>query len=150
MIQFIYTKDNRYSVKAYFRHELEMEHLNAIKAVEMQVDVEKLYEDDTFKDYPLDMVFFLMFDGSVIGCCCLQTLNDNSAITNVAVLKNYHGTGLSAFMVRKAIEMAGSKNVITQCETDNIAAAKLYERLGFKYLSTLKYSNGKTGMVLKK
>jgi ribosomal-protein-alanine acetyltransferase len=73
--------------------------------------------------------------GQIIGLCGVQNIQGDGEITNVSVDKNMRGEGVGYKMMRQLLERGrgiGIVNYTMEVRSSNVAARKLYEKLGFK------------------
>lgn len=73
--------------------------------------------------------------GQIIGLCGVQNIQGDGEITNVSVDKNMRGEGVGFKMMRQLLERGrgiGIVNYTMEVRSSNVAARKLYEKLGFK------------------
>lgn len=73
--------------------------------------------------------------GKVVGYCGTWIVIDEAHITNVAMLPEYRGKGLGEAIMKKLIEVAKEKGVITmtlEVRVSNHVAQSLYRKLGFQ------------------
>ena len=78
--------------------------------------------------------FCLEKDGRVIGYMGLWFIIDEGHITNVAIDSAYRGQGLGEVLIRHVMtEMfnEGMERMTLEVRVSNVAAKRLYERLGF-------------------
>ncbi len=73
-------------------------------------------------------------DGAVVGCCGFWQSFEDADICNVAVQKDYRKKGIAQRMLTVLMEAAGGRGVLhftLEVRSGNIAAVRLYEKLGF-------------------
>lgn len=73
--------------------------------------------------------------GKVIGLCGVQNIQGDGEITNVSVAKDMRGEGVGYKMMRQLLERGrgiGIENYTMEVRSQNAAARRLYEKLGFK------------------
>jgi len=71
----------------------------------------------------------------IIGLCGVQNIQGDGEITNVSVSKDMRGEGVGYKMMRQLLERGrgiGIDNYTMEVRSQNTAARKLYEKLGFK------------------
>lgn len=76
----------------------------------------------------------LEFDGKVVAYIGLWQVYDEGHITNVAVLPNYRGLGLSKILLTNVFDECIDKGILRltlEVRESNEVAIKLYENLGF-------------------
>ena len=73
--------------------------------------------------------------GKVIGLCGVQNIQGDGEITNVSVAKDMRSEGVGYKMMRQLLERGrgiGIENYTMEVRSQNAAARRLYEKLGFK------------------
>ncbi|CAM4038195.1 ribosomal protein S18-alanine N-acetyltransferase [Mesobacillus zeae] len=74
-------------------------------------------------------------DQQTVGYGGMWIIVDEAHITNIALLPEYRGLGLGEALMRKMMEIAADKGVITmtlEVRVSNQPAQSLYRKLGFK------------------
>jgi ribosomal-protein-alanine N-acetyltransferase len=74
-------------------------------------------------------------DGEIIGYCGMWMIVDEAHITNIALLPEYRGRGMGETLLRGMMQAAktyGAKKMTLEVRVSNVAAQKLYEKLGFE------------------
>lgn len=72
--------------------------------------------------------------GEVAGCCGVRNLIGEGEITNVAVKETFRGRGVAEAMLTALMEegkKAGISAYTLEVRAGNVAAVRLYEKLGF-------------------
>ncbi|HWQ88756.1 MAG TPA: ribosomal protein S18-alanine N-acetyltransferase [Desulfitobacteriaceae bacterium] len=78
--------------------------------------------------------FCLIADGQVAGYIGLWYILDEGHVTNIAISPLYRGRGRAEFLLRTVMQnmfIKGIKRMTLEVRVSNLAARKLYERLGF-------------------
>ncbi len=78
--------------------------------------------------------FCLVAAGQVIGYMGLWFILEEGHITNIALSPEYRGKGLGEFLIRSVMQTMnrdGMERMTLEVRESNLAARKLYERLGF-------------------
>ena len=82
---------------------------------------------------------FEAWDNSIliglVGCYLNDNINYNGHISNVSVIKEYHGKGIAKKLLATTIKKAsqlGMKSITLEVESTNNAAIKLYKNIGFE------------------
>lgn len=73
--------------------------------------------------------------GRIIGLCGVQNIQGDGEITNVSVAKDMRSEGVGYKMMRQLLERGrgiGIENYTMEVRSQNAAARRLYEKLGFK------------------
>lgn len=85
-------------------------------------------------------VFFGATVGHTLaGYVGMQLLYDEGSITNIGVLPAFRRRGIGEELMRKMIEYAqqnGAARILLEVRESNLAAQRLYARLGFEVLGT--------------
>jgi ribosomal-protein-alanine N-acetyltransferase len=88
----------------------------------------------------------------VLGYCGMQLLTDEAHITNVAVDIAYRRRGVATRLLIELLREArarGAASATLEVRTDNIAAQRLYARLGFRPVGTRpKYYDAATDALI--
>src|SRR6056297_1062972 len=82
----------------------------------------------------LSAYFVVEAAGRIIGYCGMWFILDEAHITNIAVQKSFRGKGIGAMLVGCLLEEALKKGIgklTLEVRDSNIAARKLYEKMGF-------------------
>jgi N-acetylglutamate synthase-like GNAT family acetyltransferase len=93
---------------------------------------------DPFKEIvqPGGQIFFVIFDGEVLGTCAVMKLNAQTyELAKMAVSTKAQGRGYSKLLMISAIEFArenGAERLILLSNTRLGAAIALYEKFGFR------------------
>ncbi len=80
-------------------------------------------------------------NGCIVGYSASVLRGSEGHIISIAVHPNYRGIGIGEKLLMKSIKRLkdlGAKRVILEVKVDNIRALKLYQKLGFKIVKTLK------------
>lgn len=88
-------------------------------------------------------------DNNVVGYAGIYPSGD---ITNIAVLPEYRGRGLGELLVKSILNLAlqmDMDKVFLEVRRSNIAAIRLYEKCGFKQISSRKryYEDGEDALI---
>ncbi len=78
--------------------------------------------------------FYVAVDTEIVGYCGIHNFGGDGEITNVAVHKNYRGKQIAFSLLNYAMEdfvKDGVENFTLEVRATNVAAIKLYEKLGF-------------------
>ncbi len=98
---------------------------------------------------------FILEKNDIIAVIQFWSLFEESEITLVAVKKEFQNQGYGKILIERTFEYLKEKNVKSvylEVAIDNEPAKKLYEKLGFKFLTIRQkyYTNGKDAIVMKK
>jgi ribosomal-protein-alanine N-acetyltransferase len=134
------------------------EDLPQLITIEKQVHVAPWTEEHFSAELskPYSRVYVLTDDDTdsrIAGYIVCWMMFDNCQILNLAVDLPFRGLGMAKFMVRKAISLAGNKEIkklILEVRKLNMPAIQLYQGLGFTITHILKgfYSNGEDAYQL--
>ncbi|MDM7274147.1 ribosomal protein S18-alanine N-acetyltransferase [Sulfurihydrogenibium azorense] len=107
------------------------------------------------KKSDLFKTFFLEDNSEIVGIIQFWYLFDEAEITILAIKKEFQGRGYGKILLEKTFEylnVKGVKSVYLEVAIDNQPAKKLYEKLGFKFLTVREkyYADGKDAIVMKK
>jgi len=94
-------------------------------------------------------------NNDVVGYAGLQLLVDHADITAIAVSKNHLKKGIATLLLNKLIEKCKGLHMdkmFLEVRTSNTPAINLYEKLGFKKISTRKnyYENNEDAYIYQK
>lgn len=82
-------------------------------------------------------IYGLQKDGALVAFIMLMDMVDVLEITRIAVKKEYRKKGFGEELLKKII-LESSKDIFLEVRITNKAAQKLYEKLGFRLISTRK------------
>ncbi|HKL10920.1 MAG TPA: ribosomal protein S18-alanine N-acetyltransferase [Clostridia bacterium] len=91
------------------------------------------YESEISRNI-LSLYLVMEGEGQIIGYCGMWFILDEAHITNIAVQKSSRGEGVGTRLVECLMEEAfkkGVRNLTLEVREGNIAARKLYEKMGF-------------------
>jgi len=91
------------------------------------------YESEISRNI-LSLYLVAEFQGRIIGYCGMWFILDEAHITNIAVQKSFRGKGVGKRLVECLLEEASKKGIVNltlEVRDGNIAARKLYEKMGF-------------------
>lgn len=80
-------------------------------------------------------------DGSIVGYSASVLRGFEGHIISIAVHPNYRGIGIGEKLLRENIKKLrdlGAKRIVLEVKVDNIQALRLYQKLGFRIVKTLK------------
>jgi ribosomal protein S18 acetylase RimI-like enzyme len=92
--------------------------------------------------YPWLQGFVWVEEGKVVGCVNTQPATDRAAtwlIANVAVHPRFRRQGIALAMMKATLDLIrrqGGVTALLQVDDDNLAAVQLYDRMGFKRVTT--------------
>lgn len=104
-------------------------------------------------DDRLVLVARALVDGAVIGVATVQTVLDVADLHRVVVRTDRRGEGIGRRLVRAGVEWAaarGARRMLLEVDVANVAARRLYDRLGFEPVSKRRdyYGPGLDAFVL--
>ena len=122
-------------------------------------------EDGSFsKPYPHDLIANLLRDcagsffvaeytpGTIVGYCVAAEEERSAHLISLGVLRQYRRSGIGTALVRRLIANLNStvKEVWLEAKENNREAIKLYEKMGFKQMSTLQnyYEDGSSAVEM--
>ena len=101
---------------------------------------------------PLAFPFVADLAGTIAGYVCLMSLFEEAQIMNIAVAVQQRGMGVGRLLLERAVVVArekGAERLVLEVRESNLAAIRLYERLGFAQFSVRKgYYEGKEDALL--
>lgn len=117
-------------------------HLDAVTAIESRVAVagwsRRIFEhelvDDRSRCYLVAQPSIAQ-DDAVLGYCGMQLLTDQAHITTVAVDPPVRRQGIATRLLVELLREARARGAVSatlEVRTDNVAAQRLYARLGFR------------------
>ncbi len=80
-------------------------------------------------------------EDQIIGYLCAWIVLDECMITNIGIRKEYQGKGLGKYLLSSIMTekiQTGARNFFLEVRMSNVSAIKLYESMGYKYLSVRK------------
>lgn len=80
-------------------------------------------------------------NGSIVGYSASVLRGSEGHIISIAVHPDYRGIGIGEKLLReniKRLKDSGAERVVLEVRVDNIQALKLYQKLGFRIVKTLK------------
>lgn len=92
---------------------------------------------EKFLENPNVFIYGLQKDGALVAFIMLMDMVDVLEITRIAVKKEYRRKGFGEELLKKII-LESSKDIFLEVRITNKAAQKLYEKLGFRLISTRK------------
>lgn len=87
-------------------------------------------------------IYFIEFNGQVVGKVHLQLIAGVGGIYGLGVLPEFRGKGFGRAVLQNAVERlkeAGAQDIMLQVATENANALHLYESCGFVTTSTMDY-----------
>ncbi|RMH55806.1 MAG: ribosomal-protein-alanine N-acetyltransferase [Candidatus Hydrogenedentota bacterium] len=106
----------------------------------------KMFEEELRN--PLSLCFGAESDGRLVGFLFSWSIFEDLHINNIAVLPRYRRRGIGRRLLQEAMERArvlGARNVLLEVRRSNAAAARFYERLGFREVGVRKGYYSDTG-----
>lgn len=130
-----------------------------IKDIDSIEEIERLSFGD--ESYPRNLLQYLLeeektliieCDGAIAGYLSYVHLGFVAHIISIAIHPEYRRIGLGEILLREAVEdmkRLGVRRILLEVKVSNVAAIKLYSKIGFKVSSTLKhYYNGEDGYLM--
>ena len=87
---------------------------------------------DFASDFNIEDFKLIQSEGVAIGFIQTNENVDNINITEIHIIDDYQGKGIGSDIIQNILDTG--KRVTLGCFKDNVAARKLYERLGFKVI----------------
>lgn len=104
-------------------------------------------------DQPFSFSFKLSMEQDLVGYCFSVLIFENLQINNICIDKKYQKKGLGFLLLNGVINQArveGAGIVTLEVNSNNLAALKLYEKVGFKKgrIKNRFYSNGDNAQTM--
>ena len=99
---------------------------------------------------PTGATIIALWDGQLVASLGLQLREPGGFVHSVFVLPDYRGQGLAEQLLRLAAVVAaehGKPTIGLSVNRENVAAQRLYQRLGFRAFATTQGSNTSTTWV---
>ena len=119
----------------------DISNLNDIEKIEQNLKIRNLsfvsLENDLKSD--TNVYFMALQNGKVLGYVALELLYDHIDITSIAVDKDYRQMGIATLLLNKVVSIYTKKkynSIFLEVRVSNLPAIRLYEKLGFKKIST--------------
>lgn len=120
----------------------DISHVDAIYKIERESFIDPWEKTSIKKEISLNKLAryrVLVDDERVIGFYGIWLVLDECHIMNIAILKKERSKGNGSIMLEDLIRIArenGAKEISLEVSTKNLNAIKLYEKYGFKIIST--------------
>ncbi len=133
--------------RAYLR-----EWLPWLDTVQKVADRHKFLQDSCQSDkLGTTLNFFICNNDKIIGTIGLQEITPQSAEVGYWLDKSYSGQGITTHALQELIKIAQEKNltkqVILQCNPQNMGSKKIALKCGFSYQETLKKAENLYGVM---
>lgn len=113
---------------------------------------EQSFKDEICKDYAY--YFVAQTDNKIIGYIGIWCIYETAELIRVAVLPEFQGQGIAGGLIQMATDCAksnGCERMILEVRDTNIAARRLYERVGFKKISIRRgYYDGEDAIIMER
>lgn len=76
-------------------------------------------------------------EGQIVGFVCFRVVGEESELLNLAVLPSFREQGVGSFLVEQTLQEVtarGATRIFLEVRDSNLAALRLYERLGFEQI----------------
>ncbi len=131
------------------------EHLPQVMAIERAVFQSGWSEQAFLNDLrnPCALYLILRHDGQIVAFAGMWLVVDEAHITNVAVLDEYRGKGYAQRLIHRLLTIARERGMVRatlEVRLSNLPAQRLYEKFGFRPVSTRKgyYDDGEDALIM--
>ena len=102
-----------------------------------------------------DLVFGLLKDSQVVGFALVRCVSDEGELLFIVVGAPHRSSGLGTMLLESLLEEIGKRGIQTlflEVSEANLAAQRLYEKLGFERIGLREryYPDGTSALVLSK
>ncbi len=97
--------------------------------------------EEAMRAEPVRVLSALDADGTVCGFACLQMIDEEAEILNIAVGPAVRRGGIGRMLIDAMLSLArdnGVRNVYLEVRRSNVPAIRLYESVGFQLIGTRK------------
>lgn len=134
---------------------MEQAHLPEVMRIERAVFQPGWSEQAFLQDLrnPAALYLVVRWHGQIVGYAGMWMVVDEAHITNVAILPEYRGLGLAQRLILRLLSLArerGMSRATLEVRVSNLPAQKLYEKFGFRPVSTRKryYEDGEDALIM--
>lgn len=132
-------------------------HLDEIELIEASLDDRNLSYESLKNDLKNTNYYYVVakVNNKVIAYAGIELLVDHADITTIAVNKDYLKKGIATLLLNELFKKCRELHIdkiFLEVRTSNIPAINLYEKLGFKKISTRKnyYTNNEDAYIYEK
>ncbi len=95
---------------------------------------------------PNSAVFCAVYDDKICGVACIENQFGDGYLHNISVSPDFRRQGIGERLMNECTEFiktSGAEKIFLEVRVSNVSAIKMYEKTGFKTVSTRKgfYSN---------
>ena len=133
-----YALDSRSDVKVLlaepsYLDEIAQLHHQAFSDPEETLEVSRRYITEALEDSD-SLLYILLKEGQVIGVCTVDLSGNNNYLYGLAVAEAYRGQGYGSYLAKSVVNQLiaqNDKSFQIAVEDSNVAAKRLYEKIGF-------------------
>ena len=133
-----YALDSRSDVKVLladpvYVEEIAQLHYQAFSDAEETLEVSRRYITEALKDSD-GLLYILLKEAQVIGVCTVDLSGNSNYLYGLAVAEAYRGQGYGCYLAKSVVNQLIEKNdkaFQIAVEDSNVAAKRLYEKIGF-------------------
>ena len=133
-----YALDSRSDVKVvladpYYLDEIAQLHHQAFSDAEETLEVSRRYITEALEDSD-SLLYILLKEGQVIGVCTVDLSGNSNYLYGLAVAEAYRGQGYGSYLAKSVVNQLieqNDKSFQIAVEDSNVAAKRLYEKIGF-------------------
>ena len=133
-----YALDSRSDVKVllaapYYLDEIAQLHHQAFSDAEETLEVSRRYITEALKDSD-GLLYVLLKEAQVIGVCTVDLSGNSNYLYGLAVAEAYRGQGYGSYLAKSVVNQLiaqNDKSFQIAVEDSNVAAKRLYEKIGF-------------------
>ena len=130
--------DSRSDVKVllaapYYLDEIAQLHHQAFSDAEETLEVSRRYITEALKDSD-GLLYVLLKEAQVIGVCTVDLSGNSNYLYGLAVAEAYRGQGYGSYLAKSVVNQLiaqNDKSFQIAVEDSNVAAKRLYEKIGF-------------------
>ncbi len=138
---------------------IENKDLVSVLKIEKELFLEDAWTEEMFRsemnDNPFANVYVYELNGEIIGYFDLLISYENAELANIGVLKQYQHNGIGTKMmeyINQLVQKNHCENFTLEVRMSNENAIHLYEKFGFKIVSSRKnyYADGEDAYLMYK
>lgn len=138
---------------------IENKNLASVLKIEKELFLEDAWTEEMFRsemnDNPFANVYVYELNGEIIGYFDLLISYENAELANIGVLKQYQHNGIGTKMmeyINQLVQKNHCENFTLEVRMSNENAIQLYEKFGFKIVSSRKnyYADGEDAYLMYK
>ena len=93
-------------------------------------------------------IFAATQENNIVAYCIISELGDEAELINIATKQEFRKNGIAKNLLTFAIDNTNASTYFLEVSTDNVAAIKLYNSVGFAEISRRKKYYGNTDAII--